>query len=722
MLLSRRAAASCMLLALLAACALHRIEPPLGRLPPPPPRIPVPPAESNLVVNGSFERVSGEAPVGWEPSGRDAPEAVVRSVRVPDAPEGERVAEISLARDRQPGYGLQFDQDVRVEPWTTYELSVWVRGIDLVSAVDPPRGFGQQCGLFFWLFGPRKDPGDRHFPSGAFPRNDGTTPWELRTMRFTTPPAEAFPPAARGGDGRFHLSLTVMLFGMGAIQVDDVRLARSSTSPPAPRRSRGSLSMVRFEGKPFFGLGLYWLPTGLDWSDVAREKIFNFTTGADHVDAKLALGIRSMSLPFMVDPSCRGCEAPSAKDCAYCRTCPDDGGCSAYHPGYLSHPAIFGTWIDEPNSSPRHCGDLSDLIRAARRTKSEAARLRPRGHGFYLLSSDLPAGVYYNTYGWDDLARYHVSEAFDIVGTLRRGGNPSGTAVGGAMSEFPETSINGIRQVTRRLADDVTDRHGRQGKPVWMLVNGGSGRIVTDPGDPAYPASPHTLSELLAQRPDAGPLRYMLYTAILNGATGLLFYQDGNDSLLTPLDPYWKDVLLPASSELAVLGRDTGFLTKADYNDLEYRLTGNSGEVDSMLKRSGPAWILVVTNSSPGKIAGVEFVLAGGSKLEGIVERLSYRHDPKPARRRFEGTPAGTSGGDRFSLDLPGYGVALYRFRVAEARSRRDAGHSADPASLARQRMTVKRSSSVALSPASLSVTVTRSLYSAGGKRSSGRE
>src|SRR5438093_1103551 len=93
------------------------------------------------------------------------------------------------------------------------------------AAADPglhrPHGFGQHCGLFFWLLGPSGDFKTKVLPGGAFPRRDGTTGWELRTMRFTTPPREAFTDRSPDADDRLHLRLQVQLFGTGTIQVDD---------------------------------------------------------------------------------------------------------------------------------------------------------------------------------------------------------------------------------------------------------------------------------------------------------------------------------------------------------------------------------------------------------------------------------------------------------------------------------------------------------------------
>ena len=655
------------LLLLASACAFaYRVEPPFSRLPAPSPRIVLPFAASNLIVNGGFEDATGDDPAGWTISGRARPGALLRAARIAGAPEGRRVAEISLASGgTEPDYGLYFLQDVRVTPWTTYDLSVWVRGTDLVSAVNEPLGFGQQCGLFFWLLGPEGDPATRILPSGAFPRRDGTTSWELRKMRFTTPPADVFPPPAKGGDGRFHLFLKVVLYGTGTIQVDDIRLVPSTAVPPPPRRGPGRLALVRHGTKPLFGFGIHRLPEGVTLKEVAAEEIFNFATGGGAIAEKTALGILSFGGPWAADPACLGCGSPSAEKCAYCRTCPaDENRCRAYDPRYLLQDGVLGSWVDEPNSSPDRQGDLEDLIRAARRMKKNAARLLPPGRSLYIFDTDMPGGVFFNTYGWEDLALYHASEAFDIVGTIRRGGNPKKGAVGGRMSEFPETSINGIRESTRRVAGDVTDRRGRQGKPVWIITNGGSGRIVTDPGDRAYRFAPRDAAELLASRPSLPQLRYMLAAAVLNGATGLLFYQDSADTRLKHDDPYWKDVLIPATAELATLERETGFLTQAQYNDLEYRLTGDSGGVDSMLKRVGDSWILAVANSSPEPASGVEFVMTGGTGMAGPPERLVYRHDEHPGHRRFGAVPAGKWEPDRFPLDLPGYGVALYRLRI----------------------------------------------------------
>ena len=664
MRVTRRLLAACLVL-LAPACA-SRVEPPFARLQPSPSRLAIPPPGSNLVVNGSFEEVTGEDPAGWKISGRGRAGARIGAVKVLGAPDGKRVAEISLASGgAAPDYGLFLLQDVRVKPWTTYDLSVRVRGIDLVSAQGEPLGFGQLCGLFFWLLGPDRDPVSRIFPSGAFPRKDGTTGWELRTMRFTTPPAEAFPRPAPGGDGRFHLALQVILHGTGTIQVDDLRLAPSEAVPPPPRRGPGRLALARHGRKPFFGFGIHLLPEGMTLIQLAREKIFNFTTGGGTYREKAALGILSFPVPWVVDPACRGCGRPTAAECAYCRACPgDEGRCGGFDSSYILPPGALGSWVDEPNFLPELQGDLDDLVEAARRIKENAARLLPPGKPFYLFDTDMPGGVYFNTYGWDDLARYHASEAFDIVGTIRRGGNPKPGAVGGRMSEFQETSINGIRESTRRIAGDVTDAAGRQGKPVWMIVNGGGGRIVTDPEEPAYPFAPHDAAELLAYRPNLPQLRYMLHAAILNGATGLFFYQDGGDTRLTPEDPYWKEVLIPAVAELATLERETGFLTQEDYNALPYRLSGGAESVDSMVKRSGETWILAVANASPEAAAGVEFVLEEGTRMAGAPERLVYRHDPHAGRRRFEAAPARHGGPDHIPLDLPGYGVALYRFRT----------------------------------------------------------
>jgi hypothetical protein len=663
----RLRAGSCgLVLTFLAGCLLP-VHPPFSRAPSPPPRIEAPAARASLVVDGGFEALQGGDPVGWRVEGKATPGAAVRVVRIPDAPEGERVAEIALAPGRPPSYDPTFIQDVPVEPWTTYDLSVWVRGIDLVSAVNPPLGYGQQCGLFFWLLGPDPASPIRLFPSGAYPRRDGTTPWELRKMRFTTPPREVFPAPPRGADGRFHLALQVLLFGTGTIQVDDVRLARSSAAPPPPRRSPGRLAVASRQGKPFFGLGLHYLPVGMTWRDAAAERIFNFSTGGGSYEEKLSLGLVSIAGGQTVDPACRGCGSRFAPLCLLCGSCPAGGAaCDSYRPAYLLSPGSFGTWFDEQNFWPENNGELADLARTTRRIKKEAARLKPPGSGFYIFATDLPAGVYFNTYGWDDLAPYHASEAFDIVGTVRRGGNFPKEAVGGVMSEFRQTSINGIRYATRRIADDVTDGRGRQAKPVWMAVNGGSGKIVTDPKDPAYPTAPHTPAQLLSFRPDFAQLHYMLYAAVLNGATGLWFYQDDTDTLLTRDDLYWREVLVPAAAEMMILEEETGFLTEPEYNPVRYRLTGESGAVDSMLKRLGDAWMLVVANSSPASVDGAEFVLEEGMRIDGgVVEKLTYRHDDRPAKRRFEATPAAPGGGDRFPVDLPGYGVALYRFRIS---------------------------------------------------------
>jgi hypothetical protein len=211
----------------------------------------------------------------------------------------------------------------------------------------------------------------------------------------------------------------------------------------------------------------------------------------------------------------------------------------------------------------------------------------------------------------------------------------------------------------------VSDAGSRQRKPVWMLVNGGSGRIITDRDDTAYPFAPHDAAELLAMRPGRDQLRYMLYAAVLNGATGLLFYQDENDTLLTSADPYWTQVLLPAAAELATLEKVTGFLTRAEYNTAMHRLTGASDGIDSMLKQAGEGWILAVANSSPERAFGREIVVEGCHRIEGPVERLVYRHDASGENRRFEAVPVGKIGSNRIPLDLPGYGVALYRFRLS---------------------------------------------------------
>jgi hypothetical protein len=629
----------------------------------------VPSPSVNLVLNGSFEEGPADSPAAWDVAGKAEPGARLRAVATPGAPEGKRVAEVSLSRAAgKPSTNVYFHQDVRVRPWTTYDLSVWVRGIDLVSAVAEPRGYGQGCGLFFWLLGPDADWTKRLFPSEASPRRDGTTPWELRKMRFTTPPADVFPPPAPGSDGRFSLFLQVRLHGTGTIQLDDLRLAVSSATPPAPRRGPGRLALVRHGSRPLFGLGINMVPTDLSWTDVARLSVFNFTTAGGTFVEKASLGIASFAMAPTFDPACTGCAGPAAAECAACRGCPGPAaGCDFYQLSYQRTPGILGVWLDEQNFNPQLQGDLPELERTARRMKENAARLSLFDRELELYASDLPAGVYFNTYGWDDLARYHASEAFDIVATLRRGGNPKKGAVGGLMSEFPETSINGIRQSARRLADDVTDAAGRQGKPVWMLLNGGSGRIVEDPDDPAYAMAPHDAAELQAARPDLRQLRYMNYAAILNGATGLHFYQDGFDTLLTSSDPYWSRVLVPAAAELATLERDTGFLTRADYNGLPYHLEGEAEPIDSMLKQSGDGWILAVANASEHEARGVELVLEKGWKLAGPPERLTYRHAERAAQRKLEASPAGAGEPDRFRLELPGYGVALYRFRVSRS-------------------------------------------------------
>jgi len=60
----------------------------------------------------------------------------------------------------------------------------------------------------------------------------------------------------------------------------------------------------------------------------------------------------------------------------------------------------------------------------------------------------------------------------------------------------------------------------------------------------------------------------------------------------------------------------------------------------------------------------VEFNAEAGWRIEGAVERLTYRHDPRAAGRKIETGPAAKTDAQRFPLDLPGYGVALYRFHL----------------------------------------------------------
>ncbi|MCI0657966.1 MAG: hypothetical protein L0170_13005, partial [Acidobacteria bacterium] len=609
--------------------------------------------------------VSGEDPSGWSVSGRSHPGATVRIAEISGAPEGRRVAEISLQEGGEAIYGLAFEQDLRLEFWTTYDLSVWVRGIDLVSQLDRPRGFGRQCGLFFWVIGPSGDHATRAFPAAASPDHDGNTPWQLRTMRFTTPPRAAYADRSPDGDERLHLQLRVQLFGTGTIQVDDIRIARSDASPPPPRRLPGRLALIAPEGKPLFGLGLFRLPTDMTWRRVAAEKIFNFSDGGGDLQERRQLGIPAMLVPTSLDPACRGCGSPNASQCIGCRLCPDEEGlCGAYSPQLLNASGSFLVWLDEENNWPDHYGDLNDMVESARRIRADVVKVRPEGPAMYIFTSNLPGGVYFNTYGWDDLARYHASEAFDIVSVIRRGGNPPLGALGGLMSEYPETSVNGIRNEARRLADDVTDSLGHQAKSVWMLVNGGNFNIITDRTVYGYRFAPHNAAELLAMRPSRDQLRYMLYASVLNGVTGLLFYQDDGDTPLTRKDPFWSKVLIPCAAELATLEKETGFLTRSEYNGIPYRLTGNSQGVDSMLKEIGESWILAVANSSADPSQGVEFQPLAGWRIAGPVERLLYRHDSRPANRKIEALPAGSTDTQLVGLDLPGYGVALYRFRL----------------------------------------------------------
>ena len=669
------AAGPALAIALLGAACTRRAPGPAVPAPPAPavappsaagPRlVPPPPLEKNLVRNGGFEEISGEIPVGWTPSGASRAGARVRSVAVAGAPEGKRVAEISLARDAEAAYGLHLEQRHRLEYQTTYDLSIWVRGIDLTSETGYPFGFGRECGLFFWIYGPAGDQASRVFPSGAYPAADGTTGWALRTMRFTTPPREPFAGAAASasGDTRLQLQLLIQLFGTGTIQVDDLRLARSDATPPPARRTAGELAFATRSGKPWFGLGLYRRPQGMKgWNRLAQEGVFNLVGGAEAMDQKRALGFSSMVLPLLVDPACTGCGTPGADRCAYCLLCPDDQQrCGSYSSFYLKDPGGL-IWTDEPNGHPEIHGDLEDQIASARRIRETGARLRPAGDPVQILASDMPGGVYYNTYGWDDLRRYHRSDAFDIVGVLRRGGNPPPGALGGVMSMYPQTGTNGIRNEARRLSDDVTDAGGRQIKPVWILVNGGSGKIVRDRNDPRHRFSPHDAAELLAMRPDRGQLRYMLYAAVANGVTGLLFYQDDEDTLLTPEDPYWTRVLLPVAAELATLEKQTGFLTIAAINPLRYRLTGDSKGVDSILKQVGEGWILLVASSSPQPLKGVEFQLEEGTIA--AAGKLEYVHDSRPGKRAFRLAAVPVQAPDRIPLDLAGYGVGIYRLRL----------------------------------------------------------
>lgn len=643
------------------SCVAH----PVSASPSSPPRRITPPSpRRNQVANGGFEKLAAGSPAGWKLVGRGG-SASLRAVEAGDAPEGRRIAEISLPAGRASGEPPAFEQDLPLRFGTTYDLSGWVRGMDIVSAVQAPRGFGRECGLFFQLYGPGRETDSGVFPSGAYPRRDGTTEWELRTMRFTTPPRAAFPGPQAGGENRLRLRLRVQLYGTGTIQVDDVRLVESSASPPSARRAPGKLAYVQHSGKPFFGLGLYWLPEGTSWGEVARQGVFNFSGGAD-LHEKRGLGLPGILGTNAVDPACTGCGGASQSDCAACLRCPETAErCGGYRRELLRESGSFLIWIDEPNGFPEDQGDLEGQIRSARRIHEDAVKQRADGGPIYIFSSDNPGGVYFNTYGWDDLAEYHRSGAFDVVGVIRRGGNPKPGALGGVMSEYPQTSINGIRNEVRRLSDDVSDAGSGQRKPVWMLVNGGSGRIITDQDDPAYPFAPHAAAELLAMRPSRDQLRYMLYAAVLNGATGLLFYQDENDTLLTSSDPYWTQVLLPAAAELATLEKETGFLTRAEYNTAIYRLSGASDGIDSMLKQVGDRWILAVANSSPERAFGRKILIEGGRRIEGPVERLVYRDDASRAKRRFEAVPVGKIGSNRIPLDLAGYGTALYRFRLS---------------------------------------------------------
>ena len=643
------------------SCVAHPVSSPISPLPR---RIAPPSPRRNQVSNGGFEKLTAGSPAGWKLAG-SAGSASLRAVEAKGAPEGRRIAEISLPAGRAADEPPAFEQDLPLRFGTTYDLSAWVRGVDIISAVQSPLGFGRECGVFFQLYGPGQGADSAVFPSGAYPRRDGTTEWELRTMRFTTPPRDAFPGPQASGESGLRMRLRVQLHGTGTIQVDDLRLVESSASPPIARRAPGKLAYVQHSGKPFFGLGLYGLPEGTSWGEVAREGVFNFSGGAD-LREKRSLGLPGILGTNAVDPACTGCAGAARNDCAACLRCPESADrCGGYRRELLRESGSFLIWIDEPNGFPEDQGDLEEQIRSARRIHEGAATQRPDGGPIYIFSSDNPGGVYFNTYGWDELAGYHRSDAFDVVGVIRRGGNPKPGALGGVMSEYSQTSINGIRNEVRRLSDDVSEAGSRQAKPVWMLVNGGSGRIVTDPDDPAYPFAPHDAAELLAMRPSRDQLRYMLYEAVLNGATGLLFYQDENDTLLTAADPYWTQVMLPAAAELATLEKETGFLTHAEYNTGMHRLTGASDGIDSMLKQVGEGWILAVANSSPERAFGGEIVIEGGRGFEGPVERLVYRHDPSREKRRFEAVPVGKIGTNRIPLDLPGYGVALYRFRLS---------------------------------------------------------
>lgn len=154
-----------------------------------------------------------------------------------------------------------------------------------------------------------------------------------------------------------------------------------------------------------------------------------------------------------------------------------------------------------------------------------------------------------------------------------------------------------IHENNRRpfVLGDFTDRYRRigMGKPVWMVLQGFSWHQVTPPKDE------HLVYPSFAES------RFMAYSAIANGAKGLLYW--GTE--MVPKRSPFRQSLSALTSELAALQK---FLTSPEQTRPQVALIESKGRpiegsrgVRLVARRAGQDWLVVLVNEDDHAHMGV---------------------------------------------------------------------------------------------------------------------
>lgn len=200
-------------------------------------------------------------------------------------------------------------------------------------------------------------------------------------------------------------------------------------------------------------------------------------------------------------------------------------------------------------------------------------------------------------------------------------------------------ALTTVGDYARTLVDLVTDR-GIQEKPVWMVLQGfGWGELVGDMGESNPDCPPPTPAEL----------RYMAYDAIVNGATGVLFWGVHASSADSALWGNLKALATELSELYPVLTAPARLIWPT------FRVDRSNVQV--LIKRVGKRVTFLAVNRSAAPASGVRFSV--GSRQEAFT-KMSVR---------FEDREMALSG-NAWSDDFEPYGIHVYEAEVEDPLNR----------------------------------------------------